>query len=258
MDFTTFWPAGPGAAAAAVAITVLAAFVKGATGFAMPMVMISGLATFLPGELALALLIVPTLVTNVIQAFGGGLGRARAAALRYWRYIAIVLVFIALSAQLVSVLPQSWLFLALGTAITGFALWQLSGRQVTVPAHLRIRVELAVGTVAGVIGGLSGVWGPPTVAYLSASGAAKEESVRVQGVVYFAGACVLTLAHLRSGVLNAQTLPLSTAMVVPAMAGLVIGMQARGRMDEVLFRRCTLAVLAVAGVNLVRRGLAGL
>ncbi|WP_172327810.1 sulfite exporter TauE/SafE family protein [Mangrovicoccus sp. HB161399] len=258
MDLTLFWPTGPAGLIAAVAITVLAAFVKGATGFAMPMIMISGLATFLPGEFALALLIVPTLVTNVIQAFGGGLDHAVDAAKRYWRYIAIVLVFIAGSAQLVSVLPQTLLFLALGTAITGFALWQLSGRRLSVPPHLKTRIEVAVGMIAGVIGGLSGVWGPPTVAYLSASGATKNESVRVQGVVYFAGACVLTLAHLRSGVLNAQTLPLSAAMVAPAMVGLVIGIQARGRMDEQLFRRCTLVVLILAGLNLVRRGIAGL
>ncbi|WP_138471681.1 sulfite exporter TauE/SafE family protein [Poseidonocella sp. HB161398] len=257
MDLTLFWPTGPGGAIAAVAITILAAFVKGATGFAMPMIMISGLATFLPGEFALALLIIPTLVTNVIQAFGGGLDHALDAAKRYWRYIAIVLACIAVSAQLVSVMPQAVLFLSLGVAISGFALWQLTGRRITVPPHLKVRVEIMVGAVAGLIGGLSGVWGPPTVAYLSASGATKNESVRVQGVVYFAGACVLALAHLRSGVLNAQTLPLSAAMVLPALAGLAIGMQARGRMDEQLFRRCTLVVLIVAGLNLVRRGLAG-
>ncbi len=255
MDLTLFWPTGPAGLVAAVAITIFAAFVKGATGFAMPMIMISGLATFLPGEFALALLILPTLVTNVIQAFGGGLGHAKDAALRYWRYIAIVLVFIAVSAQMVSVMPQQVLFLALGLAISGFALWQLSGRRISVPLHLKTRIEIIVGTIAGIVGGLSGVWGPPTVAYLSASGATKDESVRVQGVVYFAGACVLTLAHLRSGVLNAQTLPLSAAAVGPAMLGLVIGIQARGRMDEQLFRRCTQIVLIVAGLNLVRRGL---
>lgn len=95
------------------------------------------------------------------------------------------------------------------------------------------------------------------MAYLTAIQASKNDSVRVQGVVYLAGACVLTLAHIKSGVLNAQTAPLSALMVLPAALGMWIGMQARGQMDEKRFRRWTLVVLIVAGLNLVRKGLMG-
>ncbi|MEZ5869796.1 MAG: hypothetical protein R3D46_15805 [Defluviimonas denitrificans] len=58
----------------ACAITLFAGTVKGAVGFAMPMIMISGLASILPADQALAALIVPTLVTNLAQSFrqGGG------------------------------------------------------------------------------------------------------------------------------------------------------------------------------------------
>ena len=258
MDITAFWPAGPGSLIAAVAITVLAAFVKGATGFAMPMIMISGLASFLSAELALALLIVPTLVTNVIQALDGGIRRAVETARAYWRYIAIVLVAIAGSAQLVAILPQEVFFLSLGVPVMGFALWMLSGRRVQAPPQVWRRIEVIMACIAGVIGGLSGVWGPPTVVWLTAIGASKDQSVRVQGVIYFAGACVLTLAHLQSGVLNRDTLPLSCAMVLPSLVGLWLGIRTRGRMDEARFRRWTLVVLILAGANLVRRGLIGL
>ena len=54
----------PQAFVAALAIALLAGFVKGVVGFAMPMIMVSGFAMFLPKELALAGLILPTLVTN--------------------------------------------------------------------------------------------------------------------------------------------------------------------------------------------------
>ena len=62
----------------ALAIGLLAGFVKGAVGFAMPMILISGLGSILPAELALAALILPTLVTNGMQALRQGTGAARA------------------------------------------------------------------------------------------------------------------------------------------------------------------------------------
>ena len=58
--------------AAILGVTLFAGFVKGAVGFAMPMIMISAFGTFLPKELALALLILPVLVTNVAQALRDG------------------------------------------------------------------------------------------------------------------------------------------------------------------------------------------
>lgn len=58
----------PGLWAAAFAIATLAGAVKGVVGFAMPMVMVSLLSTLMAPELALAGLILPTLVTNVATA----------------------------------------------------------------------------------------------------------------------------------------------------------------------------------------------
>ena len=243
------------ALALAFGVTVLAGFVKGAVGFAMPTVMISGLASFLSAELALAALIVPTLLTNFWQAFRTGLRPALSVTYKYRRYLLTLLLFIALSAQLVRVLPPAWLFLILGVPISGFALIQLLGWRPGIAADRRGMAEVLVGGLAGALGGVSGVWGPPTVLYLTAANTPKAEQIRVQGVLYGIGAVVLFFAHVQSGVLNRATLPLSLAMVVPALLGMVLGFWVHDRMDQEKFRRATLLVLVVAGLNLVRRGL---
>jgi len=77
----------------------------------------------------------------------------------------------------------------------------------------------------------------------------------VQGVIFGIGAVVLFFSHLKSGVLNAQTLQLSAWMVVPAVAGMLIGFQFQDKLDQAKFRKVTLAVLVIAGLNLIRRGL---
>ena len=241
----------------AVLATLLGGFVKGAVGFAMPMVMISVMGSFLPPEVALAALIVPTVVTNLWQALRGGFSAAWGSARKFRVYICVVLICIALSAQLVRILPASTLFLILGLPIILFAAMQLVGWRPSIRPEHRRRAELMIASFAGFVGGMSGVWGPPTVAYLTAIGTPKAEHMRTQGVVYASGALVLFVAHLRSGVLNAQTLPLSTALILPAILGMVIGTWANDRMDQERFRKATLAVLVIAGLNLVRRGLLG-
>jgi uncharacterized membrane protein YfcA len=240
------------------AISLVAGFVKGAVGFAMPIIMISGLGSLLPPELALAALILPTVATNVWQALRDGPGAALASVLRFRIYLAFVLIFIAFSAQLVRLVPGWMHFLILGVPITIFATSQLLGHRLHIAPEHRRRSEVLIGAFAGFVGGMSGVWGPPTVAYLTAIDTPKAEQLRVQGIIYGLGAVMLLFAHLESGVLNAETAPLSAALVVPALGGTVLGMAFGRGLDQARFRRLTLVVLVVSGLNLVRRGLADL
>ncbi|MCV2872265.1 sulfite exporter TauE/SafE family protein [Defluviimonas sp. WL0050] len=239
----------------ALAVTVFASIVKGAVGFAMPMIMISGLASFLPAEQALAALILPTLGTNLAQALRQGWRAALATTLEYRRLLITLCITIAIAAQLVPVMPQAVMLMTLGLPIVVFALTQLAGWQMRFEARNRGRAEVTTGLVGGFFGGISGVWGPPTIALLISLDVEKRENVRVQGVVYMIGSAMLLAAHLGSGVVNGQTLPLSAALTLPAMAGLYAGFAIQDRLDQRRFRRWTLIVLAITGLNLVRRAL---
>lgn len=239
----------------AVVITLLAGFVKGAVGFAMPMIMISGLSSFLPVETALAVLILPTVFANGAQALRQG-GRAAWISVRQFRLFLVVGgVFLVSSAQLVPVLPATVLFIVIGAPVTLFALAQLLGWRLRLDPRHRNRTEALVAAVAGGIGGMSGVWGPPTVAYLTALDTPKSDHVRAQGVIYGLGSVALLGAHLRTGIVSAQTLPLSAVMLVPAAIGLWVGFRVHDQLDQARFRRATLVVLVIAGLNLLRRGL---
>ncbi|TNF64592.1 MAG: sulfite exporter TauE/SafE family protein [Rhodobacteraceae bacterium] len=248
---------GPQDLALAFAVAALAGVIKGLVGFAMPMVLISGLSLILPPEIALAGLILPTLVTNAMQALAQG-WRAAAWSIRQFRVFLIVggLVLVS-SAQLVGVVPQPVLLLGIGLPVTLFAVLLLAGVRFRV-SRQSPRVDAGVAAVAGFIGGFSGIWGPPTVAYLTALDTPKADALRVQGVIYGLGAVALAGAHLGSGVLNAQTAPFSASLVLPAILGMWIGGWMQRWVDQALFRRLTLIVLVVAGLNLVRRGLMGM
>jgi len=54
-----------------------------------------------------------------------------------------------------------------------------------------------------------------------------------------------------------ETLPFSLALSVPALLGMALGFAVQDRIDQALFRRATLIVLLLAGLNLLRRALMG-
>ncbi len=240
----------------AVLVGLFAGVIKGMVGFAMPTILISGLSTFLSPELALAGLILPTLITNGIQAMRQGFGEAWASIIRFRVFLIAGGVVLASSAQLVRVLPSEIMFMIIGFAVSGFALMQLAGWQPKLPEKSNV-LEVGIGAFAGFIGGLSGVWGPPTIAYLVARNTPKAEQIRVQGVIFGLGAVVLLFAHMQSGVVTWQTLPFSALLVVPAVVGLLIGFRLHDRIDQQQFKHLTLIVLFIGGLNLIRRGLMG-
>lgn len=241
-----------------VAVAALAGLVKGLVGFAMPMVLISGLGSVVAPDLALAWLILPTLVTNLWQALRQGVGAALGSLWNFRLFLIAGLFALGLSSQLVRVLPGPVFLLILGVPMTFYAAATLSGYPLRLPRRPGRPLEAAMGAVAGAFGGLSGVWGPPTVALLVAMDTDKREQMRVQGVIYGMGAVALTGAHLASGVLDARTAPVSALLIVPAMLGLWVGFRLHDRIDQQGFRKLTLVVLLIAGLNLVRRGLTGL
>ena len=161
-----------------------------------------------------------------------------------------------LSAQLSAILPSQIFLGALGGVVTFFSLLQLVGWQLPIQGP-SLRAEITMGAVAGFLGGMSGVWGPPTVAYLTALNTPKRDQMRVQGVVYGLGAMALVFAHVISGILTLKTAAFSATLLIPAMVGMAIGTAVQDRIDQHLFKRITLIVLLAAGANLLRRAVMG-
>ena len=238
-------------------VTLLGGFIKGAVGFAMPLIMISGMGIMIDPQLVVAGIILPILVSNGWQIARSGLGPAREAVAEHWRYLLVVCVMILVSAQFLTSISADAMFVILGVPVVALCAVQLLGWKPMIPPHLRRPFEWGSGLAAGTLGGLAGTWGPPTVLYLLALRTPRAKQMAVQGVIYGLGSVMLFLGHLKSGVLNANTWQLSALLVLPAVIGMWIGFRLGDRFDQELFRKVTLLVLIVAGANLIRRGLMG-
>lgn len=240
----------------ALLIGLVAGFFKGLVGFGIPMLIISGLSLIVAPDLALAGLLLPSLLTNLWQALRFGWRAAWTTIQRYAVFLCVGGVLLVSIAQLVPHINPNLFYMLIGGAMLLFTGLELFGWRMRKPKNPK-RAEAVVGAVAGVTGGLAGTWGPPTVLYLTAMDTPKRESILAQGVIYTLGSIALVGAHLNSGILNAQTAVFSGAIVVPTLIGMALGHRIQDRIDQPTFRRLTLIMLMVAGLNLLRRGVMG-
>jgi len=241
----------------ACAVTLVAGFVKGAVGFAMPLIMISGMGVAIAPEIVVAGIVIPIVVSNGLQVARAGIGQARTSIAEHWRYILVVCMMILIAAQFVRAIPSNAMFVVLGVPVVALCIVQLVGWRPQISDRWRRPFEWTAGTLAGTLGGLAGTWGPPTVLYLLALDTPRDRQMAVQGVIYGLGSVMLLLGHLQSGILNAETWRFSAALVPTALLGMWLGFKLGDRFDQERFRRMTLWVLVIAGVNLIRRGVMG-
>ncbi len=241
---------------AAAVVMLLGGFVKGAVGFALPVIGVAGIGSFMPAHETVGIMVLPTFASNLWQALRQGVGPAGITFREFWKLNLLLALTIGLAAQLVPSIPGAGLFIFLGFVVCLAAASQLAGwrpRASGAPGQ-RAALEVATGIGAGFLGGISGVWGPVVVFFLTALDIAKTTQVRTMGLTFLIGSIVLIPAHGTSGILNAYTLPLGLALCLPMALGMALGLWCQDRMNQTVFRNATLAVLCIAGLNLLRRG----
>ncbi|MEJ6395656.1 sulfite exporter TauE/SafE family protein [Gymnodinialimonas sp. 2305UL16-5] len=238
-------------------VAFVAGIVKGAIGFALPLIIMSGLSLFLEPLIAVAGVILPALVSNLLQVSRHPIAEARATIWDFRRYVLLVCIMILIVAQFVKLVPEQVFYLVLGVPVLALSIIQLSGVRLVIPPQRRRMAEWLVGGLAGTMGGFTGTWGPPTVLYLMALDTPKSRQMLIQGVIYSLGSVSLLVGHITSGVFTWATATFSAVLLVPTFLGMRVGFWVGDRLDAELFRKATLIVLIVAGANLVRRGLFG-
>lgn len=243
----------------AVAVFLAAGSVKGLLGIGLPTMSIGLMAQFVDVREAVSLAIVPMLLANAWQISRGGepLALARRVLTRYRALTACMLVTIALLTLLAPAVPLFYVTLALGTVMVAFALAALLREPPPLPDRLDARAQWLTGTVAGVFGGLSGVWAPPIIVYLGARRLSPKAFVETVGVLLFVGSLVLFGGYVANGVLDGATTLHSLVLTLPALAGFALGEGLRRRLSADRFRTLILGFFLLMGLNLVRRALTG-
>jgi len=238
----------------AVAATfLLAGTVKGVVGFGLPTVALGLLAVAFGLPQAMALMLVPSVVTNLWQAATGGHGRVILA--RIWPFLLLATVAIWLGALALSRVELYLLSALLGLLLIVYAAVGLRGLHLSITARQAHWAGPLLGFVNGVLTGMTGSFVVPGVMYLQGIGLPRDQLVQAMGMLFLASTLSLGIALQGGSFLTLDLGALSAAGVVPALLGMVFGKWIRRRLSEQRFRQVFFAALLLLGLYIVFKAL---
>jgi uncharacterized protein len=227
---------------------LIAGFIKGALGLGLPTVAMGLLAVAMPPAQALAIVIVPAIVTNIWQTFVGPY--LRDIIRRLWPLLIGTAAGIFLNAGSLTGPYAHYTGIALGLLLVLNSIIGLSKFSFSVARRDEKWVGGIVGLVTGMISAASGVQVIPSVPFLQAIGMEKEELIQALGVFFTVATLTLGFNLTSAGLLTAATaLPGAVAMVC-SFIGMFIGQAVRTRLQPELFRRWFLIGMILLGTYL--------
>jgi uncharacterized protein len=234
-------------------IFLLAGFVKGMLGLGLPTIAVGLLAVSMPPAEAGALLVVPSLVTNVWQMLAGP--HLKAIARRLWSMMLGVCIGTLAGAGLLTGAGSHLATIGLGAALVLYAGLGLAALRWTVhPASERWLAPI-IGAITGVISAATGAFVIPAAPYLQAISLDKDDLVQALGLSFTVSTIALAAALAQAQALTAPLAIASLLALLPVLIGIVGGQFARRRLPEDTFRRVFFAGLLALGLYLIVRGI---
>jgi uncharacterized protein len=236
-------------------VFVLAGGVKGVTGMGLPTVAMSLLGLWLTPMQAAAMLVIPSLATNLSQCRGPHLRRL---AVRLWPgWLAIVLVTVAAPGFGDSASTESakrWL----GAVLVAYGAWGLWRPALPDSSGRGTWLSAVAGAATGAVTASTAVFVLPWVPYLQSLRFSKDEMIQALGLSFTIATLALAVRVQSSA--SMSLLSASGAFIVcfalaGAFAGLKVGEVLRGRLAGSTFQKALfLSFIALGAANLSRAG----
>lgn len=232
----------------------LAGAVKGVLGLGLPTVAVGLLGLTMPVAQAAALLVIPSLVTNVWQAARGP--HLRALLRRLWpMHVAVVLGVFS---------GGGWMRpeharvtgLLLGACLLLYGLSGLAGWRLPRPApRSETGASVLAGASTGLVTAATGIFVLPAVPYLQALGLDKDQMSQALGLSFTVSTIALALILGNTGSLDAPVAGQSLLALVPALGGMAAGQAVRDKLSQATFRTALFGGFVALGAWLLLRQL---
>ncbi len=207
----------------------LSGLVKGALGAGLPVVAVPVLASFFDVPFAIALMVVPTVVTNIWQVWQF---RRHRAGLGWLTGLCIAAgIGIAIGTWLLANLPSHILGVILAVVVIGYIVMRLVRPHWHIPRDLAARVAPAVGLVSGFLQGATGISAPVSLSFMSALGFTRPQFVFAVSTLFVSFSVVQVPSLVATGILTGHRLHAQRGSL-SAHSGRHAGRQLAGRPDE--------------------------
>lgn len=227
--------------------------VKGAIGIGLPQIGVSFIAMALGLKKALAILVIPIMASNVSQSCDRKLFAP--VFRRFWPLLAATFVFSICSVSLFGIVPERSLMISLGILVIVLPTIAFFRPQLRITPRQELWAGPVTGAMAGIIGGLSTLSGPPLMIYLACLRLPKDEFVIAVSLMFFIAAAGLALGLLIFGISKPLEFGISALACIPVFIGMWLGNKARVRLSERAFSIAVLLTYAVTGVSFIAKAI---
>ncbi len=233
-------------------VFLLAGGVKGVAGMGLPTVAMGLLGLWLTPTEAAALLALPSLLTNLQQAWGAGTG---ALLRRLWPLLACITAGTWCSAGILAGADPRLARAGLGALLALYAVLGLSQWQARLSSSQARWAAAPVGLATGLLTGATGVFVLPVLPYLVALDLPREALMRALGSCFAAATLALAAALAAHGAFPTQALGPSLLALLPTAVGMWLGTRLRQRISASAFRRVFFLTLLALGLHQVWQAL---
>ncbi len=240
---------------AIVGTFLIAGTVKGVIGLGLPTLSVALLTVAIDLPSAMALLLVPSLVTNLWQAMFGG--NSRAILLRLWPFLLMATVSVWLGATALTRVDLSLLSALLGGLLAVYSTVNLGGLQFSIETRHEVWVGPLAGLANGILTGMTGSFVVPGVMFLQAIGLSRDSLIQAMGMLFTVSTLALAFGLQQNDFLTVEHGTLSIAALLPAIIGMVFGQRIRQSLSEQLFRKVFFLSLLALGAYIITSALGG-
>jgi uncharacterized membrane protein YfcA len=235
--------------AAIGAMLLIAGATKGLIGIGMPIVALPLLNLVVDLPVAVAILSIPLIISNVPQALTGDKASvvlSRLFPLLCGLVIGIVVGVCLLTSVRIDILKP----------IVGIILILVVGLMLVAP-HFAVAKQHEkylgpiVGFLGGVLGGLAALPGPFVFVYILALGFSKDRFVQYSSMFLVVAATLMTITLRGFGALGWMDLVGSAIAVIPILVGMKLGTGLRTLLSPPLFRKIIPGVVMLSGIHMI-------
>lgn len=227
---------------------LLAGFIKGVIGLGLPTVAMGLLAISMQPSHALAIVIVPAIVTNIWQTVVGPY--LRDIIRRLWPLMMGTVIGIWLNAGMLTGPHARYGTIVLGILLVIYAIVGLSNFSFEIARKDEKWIGGVVGIMTGMVSAATGVQVIPSMPFMQAIGMEKDELVQALGVFFTVATVALAFSLTRAGLLGASTALPGVVAMAGAFTGMFMGQIVRSQIQPEAFRRWFLIAMIFLGLYL--------
>jgi uncharacterized membrane protein YfcA len=227
----------------------IAGITKGVLGLGLPSISLAFLTVLIDLHTAMALLLVPSFITNLYQGCVGSNGFILMK--RLWPFLVFATATIPIGVIVLNQFDPSKLSGLLGSLLIIYAFLSTIGLRITLKPFHEMWAGPLFGAINGMLTGMTGSFVFPGVMFMQSLKFSRPMLIQAMGLLFTISTLILAVTLQKHHILNSGLWTVSTVSLVPALVGMFLGQKICNYLSEQLFRNFFFTALFILGTYML-------